>query len=116
MKTVPPTVDATAWLDEQYRKDPGLRGRVEAAMTEMEVIEALVAMREASGMSQRALAEKIGMKQPALAALERGGTKNIGILTVARIAAGLGARMHITFEAGGATAKKPAKRKVARSA
>src|SRR5688572_12434969 len=99
MKTLPPTVDATERMEEQYRKDPGLRDRVEAAVTEMEVIEALVTMREAKRMSQRQLADAIGMKQPTLAAIEKGKTRNIGILTVARIAAGLGARMRVTFQA-----------------
>ena len=107
-----PTVDATAWLEAQYRKDPGLKSRVEGAMKAMEVVEALVAMREARGLSQRALAEAIGMKQPVLANIERGKTKNLGILTVARIAAGMGATMRITFDAPSNAAAKPVKRRI----
>ena len=90
---------------------------MQAAIVGMEVIEALVAMREASGLSQRALAEKIGMKQPVLAAIELGNTKIPGVLTIARIAGGLGAKMKISFETStvAATTKKRPRRKLART-
>jgi hypothetical protein len=38
-RSYPPTVDATAWLAEQHRKDPGLRARIDAKIAEMEAAE-----------------------------------------------------------------------------
>jgi ribosome-binding protein aMBF1 (putative translation factor) len=105
----PPTVDAREYLEEQYRRDPSLRDRVAANVSHMEIVEALVAMREARGLSQRELADLVGMKQPVIAKIEAGKTRNVGVLTIARIAAGLGAKMKITFE------EKPARRRLARA-
>lgn len=60
----PATDDAARWLDEQYRKDPGMKRRVTALVDEMLITQDLVALRAERGVSQRQLAELAGMKQP----------------------------------------------------
>ena len=42
-------------MDRQYRKTPGLQKRVEALVEETSVEQGLIALREARGLSQRAL-------------------------------------------------------------
>ena len=104
------------WMDEQYRKHPNLRSRVDALVEEMAIEQDLVALREARGLSQRALAELAGMKQPVIARIESGKAKNLELKTVARIAAALGAKVKIGLVTNGsrARAKKP-NRKLART-
>jgi DNA-binding XRE family transcriptional regulator len=88
--------DLDVWLDAQSRHDPGLRERVEARVAEMALEDDLVALRESAGVSQRALAQRLGVSQPAIAKLESGKAKNIGILT-ARSAAALGGQMRVVI-------------------
>ena len=89
--------DLDVWLDAQSRHDPGLRDRVEARVAEMALEDDLVALRESAGVSQRALAQRLGVSQPAIAKLESGKAKNIGILTIARYAAALGGQMRVVI-------------------
>ena len=51
--------------------------------------QSLVARRDEQGISQTALAQMIGVSQPAIAKLESGRAKNIELKTVARYAAAL---------------------------
>ncbi len=83
------------WIRQQYRADPGLRRRVEELVTEMEIEHGLVALREQRGVSQTALAGMIGVTQPAIAKLESGRSRNVGLKTLVRYAAALGARLRI---------------------
>ena len=57
---------------EKYtaEKRPDLAARLEARRPRLKVIEALVKLRRARSLSQRSLAEKTGMAQPAIARLE----------------------------------------------
>lgn len=94
-KTKRPTSDFRVWLEEQYRHDPGMEARVDALVAEMALEQDLVALRESAGVSQRALAKRLGVSQPAIAKLESGKVKNVGVVTLARYAAALGGRVHI---------------------
>jgi DNA-binding XRE family transcriptional regulator len=87
--------DLDAWLDARYRRDPGMRARVEARVAEMALEHDLVALRESAGVSQRTLAKRLGVSQPAIAKLESGKAKNVGVLTLARYAAALGGQVRI---------------------
>src|SRR5690349_2771487 len=87
--------DVREWLDAQYAKEPGLREDVAAMLTEMELEQGLVALREERGMSQRQLAAVSGLRQPAIARLERGGAKHAEFRTVARYVAALGGRLRV---------------------
>ena len=89
--------DLDTWLDAQSRHDPGLRDRVEARVAEMAIEDDLIALRESAGISQHALAQRLGVSQPAIAKLESGKAKNIGIVTLARYAAALGAQLRVVI-------------------
>lgn len=105
------------WMDEQYRKTPGLKARVEALVEEMSIEQDLIALREERGLSQRALAGLVGVRQPVIARIESGKARNLELKTVVRIATALGARVRIRLERdepGGRS--KPMKRKLAKTA
>lgn len=81
------------WVDEQYRKSPGLKKRVDALVEEMSIEQDLIAFRQERGLSQRALAELVGVKQPVIARIESGKARNRELKTAVRIATALGARV-----------------------
>ena len=106
-----------AWMDGQYRKTPGLMKRVEALVEEMSIEQDLIALREERGLSQRALAGLVGVKQPVIARIESGKARNLELKTMGRIATALGARVRIELERNGARGRpKPIKRKLAETA
>ena len=105
------------WMDEQYRKTPGLKKRVATLVEEMSIEQDLIALRQERGLSQRALAGLVGVKQPVIARIESGKARNLELKTVVRIVTALGARVKISLEkseseAGG----KPQRRKLAKTA
>ena len=105
------------WMDERYRKTPGLKERVEALVEEMSIEQGLIALRQERGLSQRALADLAGVKQPVIARIESGKAPNLELKTIARIAAALGVRVKIFFEKGEPTTRaKRTKRKLAKTA
>lgn len=67
-------------------------------MTEIDVRQDLIALREARGLTQVQLAEKLGVRQPIISKLEGGGTKDVKLSTLVKVAAALGARVKIMFE------------------
>lgn len=92
--------DLRKWMDEQYRKSPGLKKRVEALVEQMSIEQDLIALREERGLSQRALAALVGVKQPVIARIESGKANNLELKTVVRIATALGATVRVVFERG----------------
>ena len=95
--------------------DPAHRDEIHALMTEIDVRQELIALRDAGGLTQAQLAEKLGVRQPLISKLEGGGTKDVKLSTLVKVAAALGARVRITFERGGAAgrSKRPRKSAVA---
>lgn len=69
--------------------DPKVREEYQALEVESALIQALVAARIQHGWTQQQLAERIGIKQEALARIERGKT-NPTLATLGRVAAALG--------------------------
>lgn len=105
------------WMDEQYRKSPELMKRVETLVEQMSIEQDLIALREERGLSQRALAGLVGVKQPVIARIESGKAKNLELKTVVRIATALGARVRIALERNEARRRpKPIKRRLAETA
>ncbi len=105
------------WMDEQYGKTPGLKKRVEALVEEMSLEQDLIALRRDRGLSQRALADLVGVKQPVIARIESGKARNLELKTVVRIATALGARVRISLEKGKLkVGAKPQRRKLAKTA
>jgi transcriptional regulator with XRE-family HTH domain len=104
-------------MDEQYGKKPGLRTRVEALVEEMSIEQELIALREERGLSQRALAGLVGVRQPVIARIESGKARNLELKTVVRIATALGARVRIRLERNEPRGRpKSIKRKLAETA
>ena len=83
------------YMAQQYTETPGLREAVDVMLAEMELEQDLVALRESRGLSQTALANVIGVSQPAVAKLESDKAKNAKISTLAKYVAGLGGRLRI---------------------
>ncbi|HZN73174.1 MAG TPA: helix-turn-helix domain-containing protein [Micromonosporaceae bacterium] len=78
---------------------PILPGFREMAQRRRELLAQLVAHRQASGLSQAEVAERMGTSQPAVARLE-GGTVDIRLSTLERYAAAIGRRIELRLEDG----------------
>lgn len=81
---MPLTNSTVAAIDQRTKDDSDFAVAVEAELQAMRIEQELVALRNASGLSQRQLAEKLGVKQPVIAKLEAGKTRNIGLQTLVR--------------------------------
>jgi transcriptional regulator with XRE-family HTH domain len=90
----------TEWFDEYLHADPHFAQRVEEALQEMRIEQDLVALREAKGISQKQLAQTLGVSQPAIAKLESGKAKNLELRTLIRTAFALGASVDIQIHPG----------------
>ncbi len=75
-------------------EDPAFRAEWERMAVARAVAVRLVEYRVEHGLTQTALARKLGMKQPAVARLEAGG-HNPSFDTLARLSHGLGIEFHI---------------------
>ena len=92
------TSELERWMKEQYRKSPHLKKRVDELVEEMSIEQDLIALRHERRLSQRALADLVGVTQPVIARIESGKIRNLELKTVVRIAAALGARVKILIE------------------
>jgi transcriptional regulator with XRE-family HTH domain len=108
-----PKPDVDRWLDEQYAADPGPQDRVDAMIEEMRLVEQIVALRKARGLSQRDLATRVGVKQPVIAKIESGTTTNLELRTIARIAAALQSTVKIVFQNAARPKSKTRRKRVA---
>ena len=81
---MPLTGSTVAAIGQRTNDDPDFAAAVEAELQAMRSEQELVALRNASGLSQRQLAATLGVKQPVIAKLEAGKTRNIGLQTLVR--------------------------------
>jgi transcriptional regulator with XRE-family HTH domain len=86
------------WIDEKLRGDEGLRSLVEENLAEMRIEQDLTALRERRGMTQRELATRMGVSQPAIAKLESGRIRNLELRTLSRWASALGGQLKVAVE------------------
>src|SRR5207247_713101 len=86
------------WMDQQFAQNPRLKARVETMVQEMELEQELIRLRRERGLSQVTVAKLLGVSQPALAKIESGKDKNLGVVTLAKYAAALGAKVMIKFD------------------
>ena len=93
------TNDVMQWVDAQLAQDPGLRERVEQRMAELRLEEELVALREARGLTQGQLARLLGISQPAVAKIEAGRQRNIGLRTLMNFITALGGELQVRVKA-----------------
>ena len=95
---------------------PGARERVAELEDELRLAAGLTALREQAGLSQRELAERIGVSQPRVAAIER--ARNVTIDVLDQYVVAVGGKLEVTVVKGsrkipllGATPAKRAPRK-----
>ncbi len=92
-------------IAEQLRTDPELRAEWERTALARAVAVAIVRYRAEHDLSQRELAERLGMKQPQVARLELGEV-NPSMDTLMRISAELGMEFTIDVRPAGAPARR----------
>jgi ribosome-binding protein aMBF1 (putative translation factor) len=81
---------------KEWSKQPAYRKAYEALAPEFEVASAVIKARIRAGLSQAALAKKIGTKQPAIARIEGGQLPSTA--TLQRIAKATGSKLRISLE------------------
>jgi transcriptional regulator with XRE-family HTH domain len=94
---MPLTNSTLARIDQRTKDDPDFAAAVEAELQAMRIEQELVALRNASGLSQRQLAAKLGVKQPVIAKLEAGKTRNIGLQTLVRAVKAMNGSIEISI-------------------
>ena len=87
------------WVDRKIGSDAALKRMVEETLAEMRVEQELVTLREQRGITQRELATRMGVTQPAIAKLESGRAKNLELRTLCRWATALGGQLDIIVRA-----------------
>ena len=84
-------------LKKDLLTDEKIRAEYEKLEPEYQLIGSLIEARLKKGLTQKALAERIGTKQSAISRLERGAS-NPSLSFLKRLAEGLGCRVSIRFE------------------
>lgn len=108
---MPLTNSTLARIDQRTKDDPDFAAAVEAELQAMRIEQELVALRNASGLSQRQLAAKLGVKQPVIAKLEAGKTRNIGLQTLVRAVKAMNGSIEVSITPKGhpgRTGRRPA--------
>ena len=88
------------WVDRKIASDAELRRMVEENLAEMRVEQELAALRDKLGITQRELATRMGVTQPAIAKLESGRAKNLELRTLCRWTTALGGQLEIIVRTG----------------
>jgi transcriptional regulator with XRE-family HTH domain len=94
------TANTIAWnsIRDQVLADPDVKTEYDALEAEFNLAKQVIALRKASGLSQREFAERVGIKQPQLARIEAG--KQVPKLeTLTKLAAGAGYTLEVHFVA-----------------
>ena len=84
--------------EKKVLKAPGAKARVEEIRHELRLAAGLTDLREAAGLSQREVAERIGVSQPRIAALER--CHNVTLDVLSRYVDALGCELELTVVKG----------------
>lgn len=84
-------------LHKKWMKEPKYRKEYEALEEEFALASAVVGARNRAGLTQQALARKMGTTQPVVARLESGRTRP-SLRTLERLAHATGSRLLIRFE------------------
>ena len=96
MKKKGRTVSAMGWLDDKLN-DAKFAADVDAELAALQLEDDLTRLREASGLSQRELARRLGVSQPFVAKLESGRVKNLELRTLVRTVASLGGELRVVI-------------------
>lgn len=84
--------------EQKVLKAPGAAARVDTIEDELRLATGLIALREQAGLTQRELAERIGVSQPRVAAIER--SRNVTIDVLEQYVAAVGARLEVSVIKG----------------
>ena len=84
-------------FEKELLKDKKIKAEYEKLEPEYRLIESLIQARLEKGLTQAALAQKIGTKQSAISRLERG-MANPSLAFLKRLAEGLGCQISVQFE------------------
>lgn len=113
---MPLTKTTVAAIDRRAKDDPDFAAAVEAELQAMRIEQELVALRAASGLSQRQLAAKLGVKQPVIAKLEAGRTRNVGLQTLVRAVKAMNGHIEVSITPGSRRTRTGRKRVIRRKA
>jgi len=97
-------------LRERRMKSPAARAGYDRARAAYEVGRMVRELREARGLSQRELAERMGTTQSVIGRLEAGGSRPT-IVTLERVAHALGLRLEVQFHDPDVRGKAPGTRR-----
>lgn len=92
--------DMKKW-EKKVLAAPGAAGRVAEIEEELRLAAGLTALREQAGLSQRELAQKIGISQPRIAAIER--SRNVTVDVLEQYVAALGGQLEVRVVKGSKT-------------
>ena len=81
--------------EQQMRDNPENKAAYDALEQEFAIANALIQARSEAGMTQKDVAEKLGVSQPAVARMESG--KNISIKAIARYAKAVGRPINLSI-------------------
>lgn len=84
--------------EKKVLKAPGAERRVSEIERELRIAAGLAELREDAGMTQRAVAKKIGVSQPRVAAIEQ--SKNVTLDVLQQYVESLGAKLEVTAVRG----------------
>ena len=93
-------------MHKKWMKEPKYRKAYEALEEEFVLAAAVMEVRNRAGLTQEALAQKMGTTQPVVARMESGRT-HPSMRTLERLADATGSRLRISFEPR--AAKRPAR-------
>ena len=94
---MPKTKDATVIIDQMTGDDEELQQLIAEETINAEVARLIYEARTAAGLTQAALAELVGTKQPVIARLEDADYEGHSLSMLQRIATGLNQRIEISF-------------------
>lgn len=84
--------------EEKVLEAPGAEDRVDKIENELRLAAGLTALREDAGISQRELADRIGVSQPRIATIER--SENITLAVLEQYVEAVGGHLEITVRRG----------------
>ncbi len=96
-KQPPPRNDGTAAIDQLFSETPGWADALGAAEVAIGVSQAICDLRERHGLTQKALAARVGTTQSVIARLEDADYEGHSLRMLARIAAAVGEKVTIAF-------------------
>lgn len=93
-------------IRQELTSDPELNELYFRELVRLQLANQIVKLRERAGLSQAALARRIGTKQAGIARMERSTYRGYTVSTLAKIAAAAGARLEVRFVPTGRLASR----------